>query len=485
MLAFGYILLVVIVALTIPLTINLRARARSELEGQALLSAQTIAAGIGKEGLKIGPALRHEVATYADQVDGRVIVTDADGTVLADSSNLAEPGGANYATCGRPEILSALGLTCLDAKTGRVGPATPSTPKPDTTIRFSHTLGADLLAAAAPVLDQGGVFGAVRITQNIAGVNAAVRRVTVAIALIGLAGLAAGMLVAFALANSLARPLTKLASTAQRLGDGDLSARAGDVGGASEIRTLGESFDEMAGRVERTVRSQREFVANASHQLRTPLTGMKLRLESAAAETDDPEMKRQIAAADVEVDRLADTVDRMLVMARGVEEGRATSVDVMDIAVRAVDRWRGPAEQLGVSVIADGEGGYISADPVDIDQVMDNLIDNALAHGAGPVRIEASRVGTEVRLSVSDRGPGIPQRERALVTERFYRGKGAGPGGSGLGLSIARELVAKWGGELDVESHEGAGANIVLRFPSQDGPIPPTTSLTTSYPTAS
>ena len=309
MLAFGYILLVVIVALTIPLAINLRARARSELESQALLSAQTIAAGIGKEGLQSGPALNHEVTTYADEVDGRVIVIDADGTVLADSSGLAKPNGADYATCGRPEILSALGLACLDPRTGRVGPATPKTPKPETTIRYSHTLGAELLAAAAPVLDQGNVFGAVRITQNIAGVNTAVRRVTIAIVLIGLAGLAAGMLVAFALANSLARPLTKLASAAQRLGAGDLAARAGDVGGASEIQALGDSFDEMAGRVERTVRSQREFVANASHQLRTPLTGMKLRLEAAAAETDDPELRRQIAAADLEVDRLADTVD--------------------------------------------------------------------------------------------------------------------------------------------------------------------------------
>jgi signal transduction histidine kinase len=471
-LAFGYILLVVIVALTIPLAINLRARARSELEGRALLSAQTIAAGIGKEGLRRGPVLNREVSTYADQVEGRVIVVDADGTILADSSKLAAPGSANYATCGRPEILSALGLSCLDANTGRVGSTTPKTPTPDTTIRYSHTLGADLLAAAAPVLDQGSVFGAVRITQNIAGVNAAVRRVTVAIVLIGLAGLAAGMLVAFALANSLARPLTKLASTAQRIGAGDLAARAGDVGGASEIRALGDSFDEMAGRVERTVRSQREFVANASHQLRTPLTGMKLRLEAAAAQTDDPELKRQIVAADVEVDRLADTVNRMLIMAKGVEEGRATPIDLRDVTDRAVVRWQPRAEKMATSLVAVGDGGRISADPADIDQVIDNLLDNALSHGSGPIRIETSHVDRQARLSVSDRGPGIPAEDQARVTDRFYRGKGTASGGSGLGLAIARELVTKWGGSLDVSNGEDGGARILVRFPSV-GPSTP------------
>ena len=98
--AFGYILLVVIVALTIPLGINLGARARSEVESQALLSAQTIAAGIGKEGLVAGPALDRQAKDYASQIDGRVLVLDKDGTPLADSTGV--PIFDNYATCLRP-----------------------------------------------------------------------------------------------------------------------------------------------------------------------------------------------------------------------------------------------------------------------------------------------------------------------------------------------------------------------------------------------
>ena len=469
MLAFGYVLLVVIVALTIPLAINLRARARSELEGQALLGAQTIAAGIGREGLHAGPVLSRDVATYAVQVGGRVIVMDATGHVLADSSAKVDPDAPGFANCGRPEILSALGLRCVDPATDSVAPQSPRMPKADTTIRYSHTLGADLLAAAAPVLDQGRVFGAVRITQNIDSVNEAVRNVTISIVAIGLVGLLAGMLVAFGLASSLARPLSKLATTARRLGDGDLTARAGEVGGAQEIRTLGESFDEMAGRVERTVRSQREFVANASHQLRTPLAGMKLRLEAAWAETDDHEVRHQIEEADHEVDRLADTVDRMLVISRGVEEGSAEPVELRDAADRGVDRWRARADEAGVELTSAGERGAAWADPADLDQVVDNLIDNALSHGAGPVRVESARADGIVSLSVTDAGPGIRPEDRERVTERFYRGRGAPSGGSGLGLAIARELAARWGGELEVSGAAGGGARIALRLPAATG----------------
>ena len=464
MLAFGYTLLVVIVALTIPLAVNLRARARSELESRALLGAQTIAAGMSKPDLVPGAPLDHAVVAYSTQINGRVIVMDAKGVVLADSQG-NDALGINYAGCGRPEILSALGLRCLDPLTSSVG---TTTPRADTTIRHSTDLGVDLLAAAAPVLDEGQVSGAVRITQDVGAVNSAVREVTIAIVTIGAAGLGAGMVVAFALASSLARPLTMLTGAARRLGRGDFSTRAGNVGGAREIRSLGDSFDEMADRVERTVRAQREFVANVSHQLRTPLTGMKLRLEAAAADAEDSGVRRAILAADAEVDRLADTVDRMLVMAKEVEEGRASPVNLRATAERAMARWRDRAAQAGTTVGVGGHGGYVLADPVDLDQILDNLIDNALAHGAGPVEIEAAAHDGSVVLSVRDHGGGIPSEDRERVMERFYRGAPAGSAGSGLGLAIARELAGRWGGDLSISNEHDGGARVELRLPAAD-----------------
>lgn len=456
-LAFGYILLVVIVALTIPLAINLGARARTEVESQALLGVQTIAAGIGKEGLKAGPPLDRQASVYALEVDGRVLVVDKEGVVLADSDHLAV--GENYATCRRPEILAALGMTCAADGSITEVPATANT-----IIRFSETENADLLLAAAPVLDESKVAGAVRITRNIAAVNDAVRTVRIGIVVIGLVGLLAGMLIAFALANSLARPLIRLADAARRLGDGDLTARVGDVGGAREVKDLGESFDEMADRMERTVRSQREFVANASHQLRTPLTGMKLRLETAEGDTNDPQLRRQLQAADLEVDRLADTVDRMLVMANSIEQGSATLVDLREVADRAATRWNERAERHGAQVTARGQSVTALTNAVDLDQIVDNLIDNGLAYGTGPIGIETGSNGNRVFLAVRDHGTGIPAADRTRVTERFYRGRGAPSGGSGLGLAIARDLVEKWGGELIIGDAEGGGARIELRF---------------------
>lgn len=450
-----------IVALTIPLAINLGARAKSELESQALLSAQTIAAGIGKEGLVAGPALDRQVKAYAAQVDGRLIVMDRSGEVLSDSDVYGT--GDNYANCLRPEVLAALGLVCTADRT-----IVRTAPTANTIVRYSKDESADLLLAAAPILDEGIVAGAVRITKNIREVTDAVRNVRIGIVVIGLVGLLAGMLIAFALANSLASPLSRLAAAARRIGGGDLSARVGDVGGAREIHDLGESFDEMADRVERTMRAQREFVANASHQLRTPLTGMKLRLESATQAAEDPELRRQLEAADAEVDRLAETVDRMLVMANRIERGDAVAVDLRETAQRAAQRWQTRAEHLGTEVRApDARGAAALSNDVDLDQIVDNLIDNGLSHGRGPIDIETGRRGDRAFLAVSDHGTGIAETERHKVTERFYRG-GRTPGGSGLGLAIARDLAEKWGGSLSVGSSPDGGARIELLLRAVD-----------------
>ena len=315
------------------------------------------------------------------------------------------------------------------------------------------------------------MFGAVRITQDIGSVNAAVREVTIGVVAIGAVGLAVGMIVAFGLANSLSRPLTRLAVAAQRLGRGDFSARAGHVGGAQEMDSLGRSFDEMADRVERTVRAQREFVANASHQLRTPLTGMKLRLEAAAAEVTDPSVKRDLRAADQEVDRLANTIDRMLVMAKEVEEGHTSLVDLRNVSDRAEERWRDRAAEAGTSVVVSGEGGGVLADPVDLDQIVDNLIDNALTHGAGPIEIDATARDGRAVLSVRDHGNGIPAEDQEHVTDRFYRGDAESTEGSGLGLAIARELAERWGGDLSISNAATGGARVEVRLPAVSTPM--------------
>lgn len=439
--------MVLLVVLGVPLTINLQQRAAAELKAQALIQAQGIAAQIGFENIDAPERLNAIVVEAASQVgpEGRVIVVDDQGILLADSDGPASLG-TSYATPRRPEIRRALDGT------------------PFSEIRDSFDLGHDIMATAVPIQDENRLVGAVRITRSVQQVNDNVRNVTLGLAAIGVAALITGLLLAFGLAGSLSRPLTRLARAAKRLGQGDLSSRAGNVEGASEIEELGRSFDEMADRLERSVQAQREFVSNASHQLRTPLTAMKLRLEGAIAGSNDDAVRAQLEAADREVDRLALIVDRLLVMAREIEEGISARADVKEAVDRATARWDERAKHRNAHLVTVGDASTARVDATDLDQILDNLLDNAIAYAPGEVTVESGDSNGQVFVAVQDEGPGIAADDLSRVTERFYRGKGVPSGGSGLGLAIARQLAEKWGGTLEVESTQGRGTRVEIRL---------------------
>jgi signal transduction histidine kinase len=187
---------------------------------------------------------------------------------------------------------------------------------------------------------------------------------------------------------------------------------------------------------------------------------MRLRIESAIAETEDEGAKRQLAAAEREVDRLSEIVDRLLATSRNVEEGKPTHVDLGDAVARAATRWSERAERLESTLITRGPSETAQGDPSDIDQILDNLIHNAISYAPGDVTIETGRRDGSAVLTVKDAGPGIPVDDLPRVTDRFYRGSGTPAGGSGLGLAIARDLAEKWGGSLEVTSTPGAGTRV-------------------------
>jgi len=452
---------VLIVALTIPLAVTLDRRARSELERENLVRADAIAQDVGVENL--APARRQQlkdlVYRAALQADGRVVVVDAAGRLVADSQGPAT--GEPYATPSRPELVAAL----KDV--------------PTSVVRYSADLGVDIMATAVPIVGEarnGGpapVVGAVRITRSMDQVNANVHRVTLGVLAIGVAGLLAGLILAFALSGSLSRPLRRLADTAQRFGSGDLSVRAGDIRGPEEVEQLAASFDQMAERVEDTVQGQREFAANASHQLRTPLTGMKLRLESAIADERDDAVRRELVAAEAEVDRLSGIVDRLLASASRAERQPPAAVDLAELAAGAATRWRGPAEEARTELVVAANPATAVAHAEDIEQILDNLVDNALAYAPGRVEIRAGLDDGHAFVAVRDHGPGIAERDLPSVTERFYRGDGRTTPGSGLGLAIVRELAAHDGGTLAIEEADGGGTIAEVRYPVAAGPSAP------------
>ncbi len=446
MIAFAYVSIITIVALTIPLALTLDRRARAEFERENIIRATTIAQDVGAENLRPGRAgsLHRIVQEAAGQVAGRVIVVDHAGALVADS--LGPASGQPYATSGRPEIAAALGDT------------------PTSVIRASQDLGTDIMATAVPIVDerpgaQPTVVGAVRITQSMAAVNENVRRVTYGVVAIGAGGLLAGLILAVALSSSLSWPLRRLADAAQRFGSPDLSVRAGPLTGPTEVTQLASSFDMMADRVEASARAQEAFVANASHQLRTPLTGMKLRLEGAIADERDDAVRAELIEADAEIDRLSLLVTRLLAMAAGDEHGAPERCDLAVLARGAGDRRRMP--DLTVS----GKAALVVVHAEDVAQILDTVLDNAATYAPGPIEVSTGVRDGQAWVCVRDHGNGMPPDVRAHATERFYRAPGATASGTGLGLAIVRELVEGDGGVLVIEPAQGGGTKVEVRYP--------------------
>jgi signal transduction histidine kinase len=452
-LAFAYLLVLIVIALAIPLGITVDRRAKDAFYNRIGTQAQVIASSVGGSDTpgRTLANLRRVVAGYGNQTDARIIVTDGSGQglLLADSDDKdATPPKVPYNTPGRPEIGAA-----LTGQSVRL-------------VRHSADLGGDLLVVAYPVFSGGRVVGTVRLSQPMAQVDARVRRSWEAIAVVAAVVTIIGLAVALALATSLAQPLRSLAATAMRLGRGDLGARA-EVTGPSDVAAVAEELNRMAAELTALIDAQREFIANASHQMRTPLTGLRLRLEAlAAGPPPDPEAE----AALREVDRMSDLVADLLVLARaGVPPRSATTSDLAEQARAAAERWRPVAEdrEQTFAVDAPERPVPVGADPSDVAIVLDNLIENAIVYSpsGATVSVAVSRNGGGV-VWVADDGPGIHPTEANRVFDRFFRGRAgsAVPGGTGLGLTIVHDLAARWNGSVELDT-PGRGTRIAVRFP--------------------
>ena len=319
------------------------------------------------------------------------------------------------------------------------------------------------------MLGNGRPVGAVRVTQSVEAVDRAVRRAWLGLALIGAVVLGVGLLAGSLIAGAITRPLRRLDRAARRVAEGDLAARV-EVEGSSEQRSVGRTFNLMTERLERLVRSQRLFVADASHQLRTPLTGVRLRMEAVQGSRLDAE-----AAADVDgaLDRLSRMIDELLELSRAGERDDAAGelLALGDVARRAAARWQGAAADRGQRVTAArGGGGSAWIAGADADRILDALVENALVYSPPGGEVEITAAGTA--LSVSDRGAGLAEGEAEEIFERFHRGSAGSRGvpGSGLGLPIARELARRWGGDVTLAQRPGGGAVAELTLPAPAGP---------------
>lgn len=442
--AFAYVLLLLLLALEIPLGLNLARRIDAEVRNEAAAQAFVVAASASGR-MNDPQALRSYVTRAGRDLGARVIVVDSPRGILRADSTVRSPRPLPYAS--RPEIGVAL--------SGRRAQGE----------RHSNTLGQDLLYTAVPVTSAGRVVGAVRVTQSVKAVDARIRRGILALVGIGAFALLIGLVVAWVLAGSLARPLRRLAETARQVERGDLDARA-DETGPTETREVGIAFNEMTERLGLVLAAQREFVANASHQLRTPLTGLRLRLEAARAKRGAA-AEAELEAAEREVERLARLLTSLLTLAReGEKPGRSRPVSLSDAAERAHERWAATAEGEGRELGLAGQGeATIEASDEDVAIVLDNLIENALRYSPARVVVDWGRDDGEAWLAVLDEGPGLGPGEETGLFERFARG-GTDGNGSGLGLAIVQTLARRWQGRASLTNRPEGGVRAEVRFPA-------------------
>lgn len=283
--------------------------------------------------------------------------------------------------------------------------------------------------------------------------------------LLGMVGLATALGL-FPIVRRLTQRLESVQRSVQRFGEGDLSARARDDG-EDEVADLARRFNDAATRIEQLIRSHKSLLANASHELRSPLTRIRMGLElmgDKASPTAKAEISRNIAELDQLIDEilLSSRLD-----AREADMGTIETVDLMGLAAEECAR---VAAELDIAEGTDLAALTVRGVPRLLRRAVRNLLENARRYGDGtPIeaQLSASADGTRAVVRVNDRGPGVPAALRERIFEPFYRLPGASEreGGVGLGLALVKSIVERHGGQVRCEERQGGGASFVIELP--------------------
>ena len=474
-LVLSYVLLAAFILLVVelPFGLTFAGRAQDRLLADVERDARVLA-GLVEERVEAGDTTGVATMTeqYAQQTDGRVVITDATGSSIADSSR---PGGPPRDFSTRPEMVAAIAGTQASGT------------------RRSDTLDEELAYVAVPISSGNEVTGVVRVSFPTGEMRRQVRDNWLRLGTLSLLVLAAAASVGWLIAKWAVGPVEALEDGATRLAGGDLRGRAEVDRGPPELRHLAETFNEMAARLEMLIGAQRAFVADASHQLRTPLTVLRLRIESledtidllddgtdaqgdgarrstpAARTAAHDSARLDLEAIESELERLRRLVDGLLALARSETTVTVESIDVVAVTRQAVERWTALAEERVVTFSLE-TGGVSLARGVagGLEQMLDNVFDNAISVAPGHSSIDvAVRSGADgVHIAVRDHGPGMDAADRVRATDRFWRAADAEPGGSGLGLAIVSELASVSGGSVRLDQpDDGTGLVVDIRLP--------------------
>ncbi|MGP3986712.1 sensor histidine kinase [Streptomyces sp. 3N207] len=402
--------------------------------------------------------LQHELNRYHDLYGIRAGVFYRDGrTMAAAPDDWRVPGDSQEAgQKGRPDGARAF----AEALAGRRSHDPP---------QVWPWQSGGRIAVASPVIRDGDVAAVVLTDSPTGPMRSRILRGWLAIAV----GEGAAMLLALGAALRLTgwvlKPVRTLDRAAHEIATGKLTSRVVDSVGPPELRRLAHSFNEMAGNVESVLEQQRAFVADASHQLRNPLSALLLRIELLALEL--PEGNEEMASVRAEGKRLARVLDDLLdlALAEHSDTAHVQLTDVAEIAAERVAAWRPSAEQKGVGLTAAGQSAATGwADPVALSSALDAVVDNAVKFtpDGGNVTVTVHAEGDSVTVETADGGPGLTDDELERVGDRFWRsGRHQNVSGSGLGLSITRALLAGGGAKLSFAHNEPQGLRVMITVP--------------------
>jgi signal transduction histidine kinase len=268
------------------------------------------------------------------------------------------------------------------------------------------------------------------------------------------------------------RPVERIRAEVAEIGGSDLHRRVPVPAADDEVGRLATTMNDMLARVEDSQQRQRRFVADASHELRGPLTRMRTELEVDLEHPATADAEATHRSVLEEVVGLQQLVDDLLLLARSdggvVDIADAATVDLADVARAVIGKARG-RQGVVVEFAASAIAAPALGRPGDLHRAIGNLLDNAVRHAASTVRVTVSRDGDSLSVAVEDDGEGIPDAQREHVFERFARAdaaRAAGDGGAGLGLSIAHDIVERHGGTLVVDAGYDAGARFVITLPA-------------------
>ncbi|MFY1620539.1 sensor histidine kinase [Micromonospora sp. WMMD736] len=451
-LVISYLLLMVLVlvALESPLAVTLASRETERVRADRLADATRFAslAGPALRGGEPGP-IGTELRSYDELYGIGAAVVDRDRGIVVDSASWRSTGTA----------------TVLDVALSGQQSSAPESIWP---------WSAGPVVVAVPINDGGEVLGAVVIVTPAGAIRRAVTIWWLLLTLAGLLVVLACVLTAFGLAGWVLRPVTELDAVTHEIAEGDRGARVQHRLGPPELRRLATSFNHMADVVSDVMDRQRAFVAHASHQLRNPLTALRLRVEELGPSLTDADGRSEHRLALEETDRLALVLDALLTLARAErEENERVTVDAAAVAASRVAAWAPLARHRSVALrLATSDApAYARTVPTAVDQALDALIDNAVkfSGAGGAVTVTVARRDDGVLLEVRDTGPGMTESQLRQATERFWRAPDAqNVDGAGLGLTIAAVLVDASDGRLTMRAGTPRGLVAGLWFPTAE-----------------